>query len=80
MRVATYDSKVPAKSRAPTMVLSLGKPAIAVRSVLLAIRNPPPMVVRLGKVRLAKLGLSTKAKVPPVWVKLGAEKLSKLSE
>ena len=62
------------------MTLSLGKPEISFRLVLLAIKKPPPMVVSEGKDMLLRLGLSTKAKVPPVIVKLGAEKLSKVLE
>lgn len=62
------------------MVFSLGKPAITLRLVLLAIKKPPPMVVSDGKDRLLRLGLSTKARVPPVVVRLGAEKLSKVLE
>jgi len=72
--------KVPAKSRAPTMVANLGRPLIAFRLVLFATRKPPPIVARDGKAKLVRLGLSTKAKLPPVEVRLGAVKVSKVSE
>lgn len=78
--VRSYLLKVPAKSRAPTIVANLGRPLIALRLVLFATKKPPPMVSRDGKAKLVKLGLSTKAKVPPVAVRLGAEKLWKVSE
>jgi len=62
------------------MVCSLGKPEMALRAVLLAMRKPPPISVSRGKERLLNSGLSTKARVPPVLVKLGAAKLVKESE
>lgn len=40
----TYSQKVPAKSSAPEITRSLGKPAMVSRLVLLAIKKPPPMV------------------------------------
>ena len=62
----TYLLKAPAKSRAPTMVFSLGRPLIAFRPVLFAIKKPPPIWVKDGNEMLDRSGLSTKARVPPV--------------
>ncbi len=62
------------------MVFSFGKPEITLSWVLLAIKKPPPICVSEGNERLLRLGQSTKARVPPVIVMFGAEKLSKVLE
>jgi len=66
-------SKVPVQSMDPPIVSTLPKPPMFLRSVLFAMRNVPPMVVREGKERFDNEEQLTNERELPTSVKLGAE-------
>ncbi len=73
VEVGTYSVKFPRSLTAPPTLLTLGNPVISSSPVLLAIRRPPPMAVRTGKVMLVSWELPTN-EISPVFVdvRLGA--------
>ena len=72
-------SKTPAKSSAPPTVFRTGNWLMVSSLVLLAMAKPPPMVVSSGNDKLLRLPQAMKDRDPPVLVRLGAEKVSKVA-